>query len=120
MSRLADLLRGATVTRVLFNGKGGWVEPDPSRLDEIMRAATKPASADYYAKAATAADVQASIRKMIGELSPAHPSLRWQVNGTLLACLRADEGVTVCGRRGALTVATEAGIPPCPKCCPGE
>lgn len=91
-----------------------------SRLDDIMRAAIAPAPAGHQFRTATAADLRPSLLKAAGMLSPDHPSLRWQVNGTLLACRRADEGTTVCKRTGQLTVATDPGIPPCPKCCPGE
>ena len=53
--------------------------------------------------------------------APAHPVLRWQVNGTLLAHRRSAYGeFTVCDRAGSLTVVMEDGIPDCPKCLPAS
>jgi hypothetical protein len=50
------------------------------------------------------------------EQAPTHPALQWQVNGALLAHRRAGEEMTACGRTGELTVVTDVGVPPCPKC----
>jgi len=119
MTRIADLLRGATITRIRFNSKGGWVEPDPGRLDEILRGAIAPAPAGHdYTAAVGPETLRVSLLKAAAMVSPEHPSLSWQVNGTLLACRRADDTTTACKRTGELTVATDPGIPPCPKCYP--
>jgi hypothetical protein len=119
VSRIADLLRGATITRIRFNSQGGWVEPDPSRFDEILRGAIAPAPRGLnYTAAVGPETLRASLLKAAGMVCPEHPSLSWQVNGTLLACRRADDTTTVCKRVGELTVVTDPGIPPCPKCYP--
>jgi len=121
VSRIAALLSGATIARIRFNGKGGWVEPPADRLDEILRGAIAPAPAGHdYTAAAGPEHLRASLLKAAAMVSPEHPSLSWQVNGTLLACRRADESSTACKRTGELTVATDPGIPPCPKCYPAE
>ena len=119
MTRISDLLRGATITRIQFNSKGRRVEPEAGRLDEILRGAIAPAPAGHdYTRAAGPEDLRVSLLKMAATVAPEHPSLSWQVNGTLLACRRADDTTTVCKRTGELTVATDPGIPPCPKCYP--
>jgi len=121
VSRIAALLSGATISRIQFNHRGGWVEPPADRLDEILRGAIAPAPPTLdYSRAATGADVRVSLLKMFGQLSPEHPSLSWQVNGTLLACRRADENTTACKRTGELTVSTDPGVPFCPKCYPAD
>lgn len=89
-----------------------------SRLDSIMRAGVKPAQPGLISQAASPQDVRTALLKAAGMVAPEHPSLRWQVNGALLAHRRADDGVTGCGRTGELEVATDVGVPPCPKCFP--
>lgn len=109
MSRIADLLRGATITRIRFNAKGGWVDVPAGWTDDVAAGT----SAGYYLPY-----TRQQILERAAERAPLHPVLSWQVNGTLVAHRRAGEEMSACGRAGELTVVVDAGIPPCPKCFP--
>ena len=93
------------------------VSVEPIRADHLIRTfAGEDVTLDVRLGEKVIGTVPLPRRQVLAAMAPEHPSLAFQVNGTLLAHRRAGAGLTVCRREGELTVVLDDGIPPCPKC----